>query len=146
MLVRSWFVLDSPLHSLVLQLQPVLQSLLSSLSCAGAKLPVIPSKPPQSTAGIQREPTGGTLGWELWGRIGRENQYNTTMKSEGCGESGLMTDWLGVVYMGVGVSSRGGCQSEHSSFHTHPPCLLHILTLLKLFLKEVLAFGRSDPV
>lgn len=85
MLVWSWFVLDSPLHSVVLQItaSSEISSFLSILclsSCARAKPPAIPSKPPESTAGTQKEPIGGTLGWELWGRIGGENQYNTTMK------------------------------------------------------------------
>lgn len=147
MLVWSWFTLDSPLHSVVLQTtaSSAIFSFLSVLclsSCARAKPLVIPSKPPQSTAGTQREPTGGTLGWELWDRIGGKNQYNTTMK-----ESEMWGVWLndrlaGSGVCGVGVSSRALVLSTFSP----PRVLFTFFPLLKIFLKEVLAFGRSDPV
>lgn len=102
---------------------------------------MIPSKPPQSTAGTQREPTGGTLGWELWGRIGGKTNTIQPRKGEGCEESGSMTDWLRVVYVGMRMSSRVFVLS------TFPPkSSSHFFPLLKIFIREVLALGRSDPV
>lgn len=108
----------------------LLLCLASALVPGPSHLRFLPNHP-HSTAGTQREPTGGTPGWGSCGaEKGDKNQCNTTIK-----EPGMWGAWLNDRQAGGGALSEGS--RAPFPFSLPPALFSRFFFLSEIFLKQI---------